>query len=374
MNTGTERNTLIKSQVMSLPTFSVQTVRNHLIDDRVNRQIDRLAITEKTEFVFLGCGDSAAAGEVSASLAGQMLKVRARAENITQFRYFDGPGDFSPADVLVLTSVSGANPIIGESVRKAAELGVKTLVLTNSPQSAAARGADAVLDMGFENRAEDWPGLKSYFAGLVTALMFVYAVGIRLGRFTPEDYEKARKDILRYARRLEEALPGIDGQMFRLAQTRWKDFDRFHFLGCGKEHGSAWFSAQKFCEVCGALTDEFDTEDWCHIGYHLKDPQNIATVFIADSRDHYFGRTLETISAACGIGRPCLVVTNAAQDIFPAGAQVVRMPEIPDEPFWLTPLFDYAAPSILAGYCSELRNKGIFEAHYLARQKFFKKA
>lgn len=374
MKSVIEMNTMIKGQVMSLPEFSVQVVQSHCIDDSVSRQLDKLEITEETEFVFLGCGDSAAAGEVSASIAKQLIKVSARAENITQFQYFDTSENFSCPTVLVLTSVSGASPIMLEAVGKAKGLGIKTLMLTNFPERPAALQADAVLNMAFENKLEDWPGLKSYFAGLATTLMFLYAVGIKLGRLTLQDYEKAQKAIIHYSGELEKALPKLDKQMYWLAKNEWSKFDRFHFLGCGKEYGSAWFSAQKFCEVCGALTDEFDTEDWCHIGYHLKNPQDIATVFIADSQDNYFGRTLETIRAACGIGRPCLVVTNTSADVFPAEAQVVRMPEMENAPFWMTTLYDYAAPSILAGYCSELRKKGIFEKHYLARQKFFQTA
>ncbi len=373
MNSIIKMDTLIKGQVMALPEFSTQIVQSHSIDGLENDWIDKLGITEESEFVFLGCGDSAASGEISAVFAEQLIGVKAWAENITQFQYFVEPQNFSSTTVLVLTSVSGTNPMIGEAIKKAQRLEIKTLVLTNSPQKAVSLGADAVLNMGFENKIEDWPGLKSYFAGLVTSLMFIYAVGIRLGRVTINDYEKAQKDIIRYACELEKELPKIDEQMFWLAEKEWKKYDRFHFLGCGKEHGSAWFSAQKFCEVCGALTDEFDTEDWCHIGYHLKNPQDIATVFIVDSHDSYFSRTIETINAACGISRPCLVVTNTKKELFPAEAIVVSMPEIENEPFWLMPLYDYIAPSILAGYCSEMRNKGIFKMHYVARERFFKK-
>ena len=127
MKSVIEMNTMIKGQVMSLPEFSVQMVQSHCIDDSVSRQLDKLEITEETEFVFLGCGDSAAAGEVSASIAKQLIKVSARAENITQFQYFDTSENFSCPTVLVLTSVSGASPIMLEAVGKAKGLGIKTL-------------------------------------------------------------------------------------------------------------------------------------------------------------------------------------------------------------------------------------------------------
>ena len=126
-------------------------------------------------------------------------------------------------------------------------------------------------------------------------------------------------------------------------------------------------------EIAGSLTDEYDTEDWCHIGYHLKAAGQIGTVFFLDCRAPSYGRSLETVAAARGIGRPTLVITNGPLADLPEGAAAVQMPLLEEQPAWLAPLFDYAAPAILSGYCSELRGKGKFARQLLVRQQIIRR-
>ena len=363
-------DTLVKNQVLELPTFAPELARRLFASGMPLLLAERLGVCEETRLLFLGCGDSAAAAEVAASLAGPCAGLQARALNVAEFCYYFGPAETGPSDLLVLISVRGISKMTVDCICKAKQLGMKTLLITNVAAGAAARQADGVLEMGFENRVEDWPGLKSYCASLIAALAFEMGAGAFLhgpGTPRPADW------VARYGAALGNRLQEIDEQMFALAGQGWKDLDRLEFLGCGSAYGSAWFAAQKFCEIAGSLTDEYDTEDWCHIGYHLKAAGQIGTVFFLDCRAPSYGRSLETVAAARGIGRPTLVITNGPLADLPEGAAAVQMPLLEEQPAWLAPLFDYAAPAILSGYCSELRGKGKFARQLLARQQIIRR-
>ena len=159
-------------------------------------------------------------------------------------------------------------------------------------------------------------------------------------------------------------LEKIDDQIFEVAQ-RFTSCETYDFLGDGVEFASAFFGGAKFLECPGALSSWDDSEDWCHVGYFLKNPEKVGTVIMADKHAPDFSRVVETIGSAKKIGRPVLVVTNADKGDFIDGVDVCTLPDAPAGYEWLLPLMDYCPASLLAGYVAALRGIVYFRSTYL---------
>lgn len=311
-----------------------------------------------------GCGDSiAAAGAMAGVLLAYTGVFHCEAVEPMEFARFmklEDVGSGEPDSPLVIAiSAGGDTARIREILKKANEMGAFTMLLTNNRESLSAKEAKRVFFLNTPKMPEDFPGLRSYFAGIVGLAALACRMGRVRGILPPGAELEFQKAIRGYVHSYREVMESIDEQMFELAKT-WKDFERFDFIGDGPELYSALFCLEKFVEVTGVTANHDDSEDWCHIDYHVKNPETVGTVLFADKHAPGYGRERETARAACGIGRPLLVVTNGEREDFPEEAHVCVIPDTPEGYRWLMPLMDYAPVSLLAGYCSTLAGRKFF--------------
>ena len=156
-------------------------------------------------------------------------------------------------------------------------------------------------------------------------------------------------------------MEAIDDQMFRIA-TAWKDHKAYDFIGDDIQYATAFFCAAKIVETAGKMTHTDDSEDWCHVGFFQRDPQNIGTVIVADRKANNRSRIGETASQAAGITRPVLLVANGTKEDFDitADIEVCTVPEVPEGYEFLLPLMNYVPGAILASYISALTQEPYF--------------
>lgn len=321
-------------------------------------------IFDARKIIITGCGDSYAAAVAMAPVVEKYCDcfgVQAmRAIDFTRFMPKSQIGIGEPNSPLVIAiSAGGGTARICEVLEKANKVGAFSILMTNNPDSRAAKIAKRVFYMGTPSFPDKGPGLRSYFASLIGLIAFANRLGHVRGTLPPTAPEEFKKAVSTHVYEFMQRLDDIDNQMFALAQ-RWKEFTRFDFIGDGVEFGSAFFSAAKFLEANGCTVSTDDSEDWCHINYFLREPTTIGTVIIADKNSPAYGREKETAASAAAIGRPVLVVTNGVAEDFPNAEMVCVVPEAPKNYEWLMPLTDYIPASLLAGYIAQLQQEPFF--------------
>ena len=352
------------NQVLSLPDL-VDAQLDICFSEEVLHPLMSMAELFNVRKIYItGCGDSIAAAGVMADVLLKYTGVfHCKAVEPMEFARFmkmEEVGTGEPDSPLVIAiSAGGGTARVREILKKANEMGAFTLLLTNKKESVSAEEAKRVFFLNTPPMTEDFPGLRSYFAGLVGLIALACRMGEVRGILPPGSGQAFRDAVSGYVHSFAAVMEEMDDQMFELAKT-WKDLELFDFIGDGPELSSALFCLEKFIEVAGVMGNYDDSEDWCHIDYHVKNPETIGTVLFADKHAPGYGRERETAAAACGIGRPLLVVTNGEKEDFPAEAHVCRIPDTPEGYRWLMPLMDYAPVSLLAGYCSTLAGRKFF--------------
>lgn len=355
------------NQVKSLPQLVDEQVKRCFDEKKIQELISVAEIFDVRKIYITGAGDSiAAAGafaEVIQKFAGVFHCEAIEPMEYTRFMTASDIGIGEPNSPLVIAiSAGGGTARVKEAILKTNELGAMSLLITNKKESASSEVAKKVFYLDVPPMEKDFPGLRSYFAGMIGLL----ALATRMGRvrnvLAPEKPEEIRQAICKYVHSWETEMDRIDEQMFALAQ-KWKDLEKYNFIGCGADLSSALFASEKFYECNGVIADYTDAEDWCHIDYFLKNPQEIGTVIFADRHAPEFGRVKETIQAAAAIGRPVLVITNAEKEEFDDRAEVCEIPDTPTGYEWLAPLMNYAPAAILSGYCCTLSGRKFFNEY-----------
>lgn len=314
-----------------------------------------------------GCGDSiAAAGVMAGVMKGFSEAFHCEAVEPMDFSRFmkkEELGAGEPDSPLVIAiSAGGGTARIREILQKSKKMGAFTILITNNRESVSAQEAKRVLCLDTPKMPEDFPGLRSYFAGIIGLIALAVRMGHVRGVLPPLASRECKEAVSSYVHSFEGEMERMEAQMFELA-CAWKGFERFEFIGDGPEQYSALFAMEKFAEVTGTMGSYDDSEDWCHIGYHIKNPETVGTILFADCHSEGYGRERETARAACGIGRPLLIITNGSPSDFPREAHVCRIPDTPREYRWLMPLMDYAPGAILAGYCAVLGGRKFFNEY-----------
>lgn len=357
----------LREQVLSLTELVDVQVEICFSDEKLMGVFSIAEMFDFRKIIVTGCGDSfAAAGAMAKPLQLYSDTFGCTVTDAMEFTRFTTKEDIGigePNSPLVVAISAGGNSArIVEVLQKGNQLGAFTMLITNNGESAGAKAAKRAYVMDTPKMDNDFPGLRSYFAGMVGLIALAQRLGHVRGKLGPTSRDKFKEAICAYVHSYDALIDEIDDAMLDLAKE-WKSFSRFDFIGDGEELYSALFGMEKFYECTGAICNYDDSENWCHVDYFVKNPETVGTVIFADKNAATFSRTKETAHAACGIGRPVLVITNASPTNFPASAVVCRLPEAPGGFEWMMPLMDYVPVSLLAGYCCTMANRRFFNEY-----------
>lgn len=362
MNKSEFENSLHR-QCRSIPTLcapQLEGVRRGLaaaLSAQELRGIRRVVIT--------GCGDSYVAAQAAIpafkKFAGRFGSSFEYARAIDAARFMTFPANQNAATLVVAVSCSGGPARISEVLRRAGQCGCTTLAVTNNPASPAAQEAQHSLIVNTPAFPDPNPGLRNYYASLTALYLLAAALGEATGCSAPGAVDEMDAAIRTATAAWEPRLEEMDEQMFTLAQ-QWVNCRSFDFIGDDIEYATAFFCAAKIVETTGstALTD--DAEDWCHVGFFQRRPDEIGTVMVADITAGDRSRIGETAAQAAGVGRPLLLVANGTKEDFGITADLTlcQVPTAPVGYEFLLPLLNYLPGAMLAGYLSALRKEPFF--------------
>lgn len=351
----------LQMQCLSLPDLCEAQIEGSVAGVRNAIPADILKNIRK--IIFTGCGDSYMAAE--AVIPAFKHYARLFGVDFEVMRCIDAARCLSvdprnaDATLLIAISASGSPARISEALLHTKAQGVHTMAVTNNPESGAGKSAEYILHVGTPSFPNPNPGLRNYYASLVSLMVFAAYYGEVKGISPEGSVNTLCAKIREYTKTFGAAIPAMDEKMFELAR-RWQKFDGFDMLGDDTDFSTASFIAAKFVEVAGVMCATCDTENWCHVEFFKSNPEETGTVIVCRKDGANLSRVKETIHQAQCIDRPVLLITDSDEE-FKLSASSIRC-QIPSPPAgydFLSPVLNYVPGALLASYYSAL-NKIVY--------------
>lgn len=175
--------------------------------------------------VITGCGDSYLAGiagipafkKYSGAFASSFTAVRC----IDAARFMEYEAGQEEAELVIGISASGGPARVVEALRRARAKGCRTLIITNNPESPAAKEAEFVLIVHTPPFAEPGPGLRNYYASLLGLFALAAAMGEAKGICPEGQVEALCENVEAFTMEYGRCMERMDDEMFQLAGL-WK--------------------------------------------------------------------------------------------------------------------------------------------------------
>lgn len=315
--------------------------------------------------VVTGCGDSylaAIAGipafkKYSGAFASSFTALRC----IDSARFMEYQTGQEDTELVIGISASGGPARVVEALRRAKEKGCRTLIITNNPESPAAKEAEFSLIVHTPPFAEPGPGLRSYYASILGLFALAAAMGEAKGICPKGQVEALCETVELFTKEYGSCLERMDDEMFELAGL-WKTHESVETIGDYTDFAAACFIGAKYVEAAGMMAAAADSENWCHVNYFKRIPEKISTIFVAGKEENNHSRVLESMDQALGIGRPVLLITDTDRNGCGARmeAHVCQVPAAPEGYQFLTALLQYIPGTLLAAYIAAFHEEPYF--------------
>lgn len=259
---------------------------------------------------------------------------------------------------LIAISNGGETARVIEAIERGNKYNLTTILVTNNLNSRAAKEAKYNLLMGLPELEYSSPGLISYFSSSLTLLLYSLRLGESKGLVSEDKVQKIKNEIIDL---FNKYIDNFD-EFERAAKEVAKDIsnkDFYDFIADGqRDTATAYFNSAKFVECSGKLINLHDSEEWCHVNTFLKNPTQIPTFLLTDTKSPSYSRVIETARQAAATNRKLYVIGNVKPEDFPVGTTFMKL--LKSEKFKeINVLFDYIPLSLVAGYVAE-NNKDVY--------------
>lgn len=355
MKTREECRNPFWEQIMDTPNFAVQ-LNDSLAAKKFQEVLSDGEIKNFKRVIITGCGDSYMAGIAMKPAVEKLTGLRVDVMRMIEFnRHLDSAelGDTTGNPLVIIISVSGGFARVIEAAKRAAKYGATSLAITDRPESPMAKECTKVLKIDMPPLGES-AGASSYVATSTALLHLAARIGVALGKISESEAGNIRAGLVDFCKSYGPEMGRIDDQMWEMA-GRWKDLEKFDFIGDAADYATAFFGAAKMSETFGALCSWDDSEDWCHINFFARDPKHIATGLVANPYSPSFSRDLESAKGMSLLGRPTLVLTTAQKSVFPENLVVCTLPAAKYD--FMNPIMQHIAFGLLSSYLYPLKNR-----------------
>ncbi|MCB7318792.1 SIS domain-containing protein [Lacrimispora sp. 210928-DFI.3.58] len=300
----------MRRQAMSLPELLRQQYED--LEPKTRSILSFEEIFSIQKIVLTGCGDSHAAAMATKYTFEQLTGVPTEvvpALDLSRY-YADSQLGFAPRNPLVIAvSNSGTVARVGEAIQRAVKAGAFALGVTGNRESLLGKSVSRILDLAIPKQ-EGGPGVRSYLVSVLALLLLAIRFGEVRGRFTMDQANAYRRDLLRQADELEQLLPRMDEEALKMAQE-WKEMEAFDFVGAGTDYAAAWYGHAKAFEADGAYAMCINAEEWLHLNFFLRKADRTGTVVVCSKENRGLVRVREMVKhAADDMGRPTWVLTD----------------------------------------------------------------
>ena len=306
------------------------------------------------KIILTGCGDSycAAMAAKHAFLAYTSLEVLVEM-TVELSRYYETGYLTGDDDVLVIIiSNSGTVSRCVELAARVRLAGGMVLGVTGKETSGLYQNSTMVLKTEIPAFAYA-PGIRSYTGCMYALYLLALQTGIRQQKLSPERAEEIGQELKQLADLIRNGLEDWERQAGEAAK-RLLGSTAYEWIGAGPAYASAWFSYAKLLETAGRPGGAYNTEDWFHMNYFIKDVDRTATVLFCRKDSGDDSRMQELIPVAKEMGRPLLCITDRQFE----GISCILMPQLGES---LLQIFvDYIPAAMLTAYVGELLSETYF--------------
>lgn len=307
--------------------------------------------------ILSGSGDSYASGVAAGPAFEALLGIPCESIALVELTRHYYSERFQDA-VVILNSVSGGVSRVVEAAKRANKHGAYTVSLTANDDSKLSTECRTTVHMELPKKSNPTPSTPkviAYTASCAGLLhIAVYMAELR-GAISEETAQEMREEIFRYSTdALGAAMDTIAGDSFHIADTAWKDFKEYVFLGDGGDLGAAMFGAFKCPESIGRMAHWDDTENFNHVNYFMKDTDKVGTAVVVSSASPSMSRAQETLRNLLKLGRYTVAVSDAPASDFPEGVHVISLPKAVYP--WLASSFLHLPLALLAAYSHAILN------------------
>lgn len=278
------------------------------ISKKMSKVID---FFEDIETIYLvGCGDSYFVAIYGALLLERFTKIKAEVYESYEFLRYKYNLDEKAA--LIAISASGRTSKTIDAAKKAKNMKLKLIALTNYENSPLANLADLKLI----TKVRDPYGPPS-----ATSTAAMYMLGIIFRTLGNRDYSNNET----------ESLPDTAEKFIRGIKLKIKSYSellrnrsRIYLVGAGPGYVASLFGGAKFREAAWMHSIVFEAEEFSHYGMISLDKNDlvILNIFIGES----FDKLREISSALNQIGVSQLILTNKPEIDW--GGSIIELPKI----------------------------------------------
>lgn len=326
----------------------------HDLPGKAARAAEVIRAEKIRKIILTGCGDSYCAAMAARHMFAEYTSLEVETAPVIELsRYYERRRLTGAGDVLVvIISNSGNVSRCIELAKRVVSSGGKVLGVTGREDSGLYAHSSLVLKMDIPSFAYA-PGIRSYTACIYA--LFLLAVSVGRGDGTLEETWAVRlmETLGELEAVLDSRIPGWEQETYQAAR-RLLPCTSYEWIGSGPGYVNGWFASAKLLETAGRPGGAYNTEDWFHMNYFIKDVDHTATILFTRAEGKDRSRAEELIPVAAGMGRPLLCVTDQPVK----GCDWIPVPVLPEE--LLSVFVDYIPAAMLTMYAGELLQEVYF--------------
>src|ERR1700676_2188825 len=333
--TNQQHSHAMRREIYEQPAAIAKTVGKHLKDDIIfpgELHAIESALLTFEKLIIAASGSSRHAGLAGEIMIEDLSGVAVEVEYASEYCYRSTHAAVEPIVMVITQSGETADTIAAQ--REALTRGVKTVAISNVPDTTITREASAALISGAGPELSV-PATKSFTTQLTILYLMALFLARKRGRMTSEVTRSYLQRLMRLPDAIEQHLPTWDALAEEFAVVHFKA-EKFLYLGRGVHYAIAREGALKLKEISYAHAEGYPAGELKHGPNALVD-ETLPVVVLAtcDKRDPdsvlRYRRTLEVMKEVKSRrGRVVTVATEGDAEVSGVADDVFFVPPAPE--------------------------------------------
>jgi glutamine---fructose-6-phosphate transaminase (isomerizing) len=349
---------VMRQEIYEQPVAIAKTIEKHLKNDIIfPGELDPIesALLTFEKLIIAASGSSRHAGLAGEIMIEDLSGVAVDVEYASEYSYRSTHAAVDPIVMVITQSGETADTIA--ALREALTRGVKTLAISNMPDTTIVREAGAALISG-AGREVSIPATKSFTTQLTILYLLALFLARKRGRMTSEVTRTYLQRLLQLPDAIEKNLAAWDGLAADFGGVHFKA-EKFLYLGRGVHYAIAREGALKLKEISYAHAEGYPAGELKHGPNALVDEKLPVVVLATCDRSDpdsvlRYRRTLDVMKEVRSRRGP--VVTVASEGDEEVGAIADQVFYVPAAPELLLPILEVIPLQLFAYHVAV--NKG----------------
>src|SRR5215475_10173117 len=326
---------LMRQEIYEQPVAIEKTIAKHLQNDIIfPGELESIqgALLTFEKIIIAASGSSRHAGLAGEIMVEDLSGVPVDVEYASEYCYRSTHAAVDPIVMVITQSGETADTIAAQ--REALTRGVKTIAISNVPDTTIPREAAAALITG-AGPERSIPATKSFTTQVTILYLMALFIARKRGRMTSEVTRRDLECLLRLPEQIEQALSQWDELAEEFGEVHFKS-EKFLYLGRGVHYAIAREGALKLKEISYAHAEGYPAGELKHGPNALVD-EKLPVVVLATC-DHNdpdsvlrYRRTLDVMKEVRSRRGPLVTVaTEGDEEVAAIAEQVFYVPAAPE--------------------------------------------